>query len=268
MPHTEGIHERTAIPLGQARWLKVVLLLALMIPPITAAGIDPSNTSDLIKTVLQRPLAYHWPVLLPIAKYALLGIALACLWQPRWTGPLGWGAYAVWLVLTGFLQNMALTERWGFAWAIGNTIPMLAVAAIAGADVLGGRTRVEEGLLRQRLWVLAPMAFAWLFPYAVNDGRFVPGLSAHALWNEAGMTYCMITPVFLGVMLLRSGVHPPTLALASWVGLLFGVVNMLMWFVLNPASWWMGVLHLPLLILSAFGVWVSKRHPRRHFKGI
>ena len=38
------------------------------------------------------------------------------------------------------------------------------------------------------------------------------------------------------------------------VGLFFGIMNMLTWFVFNPNSWWMGVLHLPLVIISLLGL--------------
>jgi hypothetical protein len=106
------------------------------------------------------------------------------------------------------------------------------------------------------------MLLAWLFPYAVHGGDVRPGLDVHALVNESGLTYCMVTPIILGLMILYSGgVNASTLAVAAWAGLLFGVTNALTWFVLAPASWWMGVVHLPLLTLSGYGVWLS-RAPR------
>ena len=71
----------------------------------------------------------------------------------------------------------------------------------------------------------------------------------------------MITPVIIGALLLFwRGVHRPTLAGLSFVGVVFGVVNTLLWFVLSSENWWLGVLHLPLLIISAYGLVVARRN--------
>jgi hypothetical protein len=34
--------------------------------------------------------------------------------------------------------------------------------------------------------------------------------------------------------------------------MLLGAVNMLVWFVVLPSGWWMGVLHIPLLVISIY----------------
>lgn len=65
-------------------------------------------------------------------------------------------------------------------------------------DLAQGHTRITRAKLRPgRLWLLAPMLLALLMPYALEQGTVTPSL-ASALWNEAGVTYCMITPVVLG----------------------------------------------------------------------
>jgi len=76
---------------------------------------------------------------------------------------------------------------------------------------------------------------------------------ARLLTNESGLTYCMMTPVILAVMTLyHPTVNPAVLRVTSFVGMLFGAVNMLVWFVVMPSAWWMGVLHIPLLMISIY----------------
>jgi hypothetical protein len=71
------------------------------------------------------------------------------------------------------------------------------------------------------------------------------------LTNESGLTYCMMTPVILAVLTLyHPTVNLAALRVTSFVGMIFGVVNILVWFVLMPSAWWMGVLHSPLLVIS------------------
>lgn len=109
------------------------------------------------------------------------------------------------------------------------------------------------------------MLAALLMPYAV-DGQDVimPAFQLSILWNEAGLTYCMITPVILGVMLLFSkGVYKPLLSVISYTGFLFGLMNMITWFALRSENWWMGILHFPLLILSIYCMIVAHKEKEK-----
>ena len=253
--------QRPGLAVGQTRWLKVALVVALMVPPVVARGFDARQTTAIVRAVLMHPIVNDYAVLVVLAKYALLAVAVVCLIRPSLLGRVGLGYYAVVLVIMAVGQNVAVTADFGLAWLVGNTVLLLVVAGFVARDAVVRLTRVESGTLRRdRLWVLVPMALAWWFPYLVEGDVVRPGLGVHALVNESGLTYCMVTPVILGLMILRSeGVHAPTLAVTAWVGLLFGVTNALTWFVLDAASWWMGILHLPLLLLAAYGVWLSRR---------
>ena len=73
----------------------------------------------------------------------------------------------------------------------------------------------------------------------------------------------MITPVIAGTMALRPAAYGRTTrATVGWLGTIFGLLNMMTWFVIDPASWWMGILHLPLLVIAAFLTITSWREPR------
>ena len=81
------------------------------------------------------------------------------------------------------------------------------------------------------------------------------------IMNESGLTYCMVTPIILSILLLYyPRINGITLRITSFVGLLFGILNMITWFILNTNFWWMGILHLPLLIISCVGLVLSKKH--------
>jgi hypothetical protein len=60
------------------------------------------------------------------------------------------------------------------------------------------------------------------------------------------------------LLLFPKGIYRPTLSMVSYVGLLFGLLNMVTWFGVQNQNWWMGVLHLPLLIFSGYGLLVAK----------
>jgi len=48
-------------------------------------------------------------------------------------------------------------------------------------------------------------------------------------------------------------VNIPTLRVMSYVGFLFGIMNILTWFIFNPSMWWIGFLHIPLFTISIYG---------------
>lgn len=233
-----------------------------MAPAIVTSPYDPVETPAVVGAVLQDPLVASVPALLPVAKLALLVAAVLPFFAGGWSGRALLGYYVVILVVVGFLQNMAHTDQYGYVWLIGNTVVQLLVAAWCLVDVFKQRTTLDWTSLRpRRLWLLAPMALALFMPYQIRAGQVTPSLTS-VLANEAGVTYCMITPVVIGVLLLMpSGVDRRTLSVISLVGLIFGLINLAVWFGLNPQDWWMGVLHIPLVIIAAYGL-LESRHRR------
>lgn len=253
---------RATKPLSHRLWFRILLAACFAIPAIVESPYDPAETASLVRAVLQDPYAVSVPALLPLAKLALVVAAALPFLGVRWSARILLGYYAGILLVVGFLQNMADTDQFGHAWLIGNTLVQMVVAAWCLIDIVAGRTRFERANLRpRRLWLLAPMALALLMPYQIRAGQIVPSLGA-VLWNEAGLTYCMITPVVLGVLLIfPDGTDRRTLSVASFVGLIFGLVNLAVWFVLNPQDWWMGVLHIPLAVIASYGL-IEARYRR------
>jgi hypothetical protein len=262
-----AVAQAPKLALSQHWWFRLLLLVgALFIPPITEVRFASADTSKLIAAVLSHPLIVEVSALLPLAKVLLL-LALLCAFRWRQAAPqILLGYYVVALVVTGVLQNMGHTDVFGFAWLTGNTFIMLVLAVQCAWEVLQLRATPEPFVLpHRRLWVLVPMAAAFLMPYQLDRLETVrPYLGFGVLTNEAGLTYCMITPVIIGALVLFARqVSSATLSLVSFVGLYFGIVNLLTWWVLNPQDWWMGVLHLPLVILASYGLVVAHTEQRR-----
>lgn len=50
--------------------------------------------------------------------------------------------------------------------------------------------------------------------------------------------------------------------LGDGAGSYFGLLNMVTWLALNAELWWMGVVHVPLLVISTAGLVLSMRMSR------
>lgn len=238
-----------------------LLLVTFAIPSVQGGAIvDTQQITGLIQSVLMQPWSESVPALLPVAKLALLAVAIAGV---AGIGPypkVVLGYYATILAIVAIFQNTA-TLPGGVAILVGNTVAQLLVAVVC---VLGLRhTAAAAPLRRERFWLLPFMLWAWLYPFALSEGIVLPGGWTGVLANGAGLTYCMITPVIAGTMALRSAAYGRTTrAIVGWLGTIYGLLNMMTWFVTNPASWWMGILHVPLLVVAAFLTITSWREPR------
>lgn len=251
-------------PLSHRIWFRILLAACFVIPAVGEVPYDPAETPDVVRAVLQDPYAVSVAALLPLAKLALAVAAALPFLGVRWSGRILLGYYTGILIAVAFLQNMGDTVQFGYAWLIGNTVVQVVVAAWCLIDLVNGRTTLSrENLRPRRLWLLPLMALALLMPYDLDAGQITPSL-ASVLGNEAGVTYCMITPVVLGVLLVfPDAVDRRTLSVISFVGLIFGLINLAVWFGLNPQDWWMGVLHIPLVITASYGL-IESRHRKTH----
>jgi hypothetical protein len=223
---------------------------------------DPAKSTEVIAAVMSHPLVSSINWLLPITKLLLLFIVILPVISNRFLQRFLLGYYSFILLVVGILQNMSFSENYGFVWLVGNTLVQITVLAYCLVDVIKNKTVIRrENISIKRLWVLIPMAFAFLMPYSVDSlNRVFPSFTSEVLFNESGVTYCMITPVILGIILLfLKGVHKPTLSVISYVGLIFGLFNMMTWFGMQRENWWMGILHLPLLILSFYGLLAARK---------
>ena len=250
--------------LSRKWWFYVMLAGFFFLPTYASQPYDPADTMKLLIATLSHPLIYSLPALFVVTKLIPIGLCLALLlWKGR-VARLFSGYAALLYVAVALFQNSAITEQYGFSAAPGNMVLMLVVAAFWIWETVSARRNQFElqPMSLARLWVLPLVLFAFWYP--VNMQTISPDFSPLKLFaNEAGVTFCMMTPTFLTVMLLFfPSVNRSTLRVTAFVGMLMGVVNLMSWFVFEPYAWWMGVLHIPLFVTSlyAFGVadgWVK-----------
>jgi hypothetical protein len=242
-------------------WFKLILLIAFFIPSYSQISYDPTDTSNVIISVLSNPAVIKFKFLLPVAKILLISVTASIFLYKKQSSRIFLGYYFLILLIIGIFQNISNTQEYGFVWLIGNTLIMLTVSVFCLYDAIKRKSVFDKIYFQsKRLWIIIPMLFSVLFPYTVNEQNIIkPAFGLFLLTNEAGVTYCMITPVILGMMILFSkGIYKPIFSIISFVGLYFGVMNMLTWFILQNQNWWMGVLHLPLFILSIYSLILCK----------
>jgi hypothetical protein len=243
-------------------WFFVLFVLLQIVPPYAAKGYDWSETGTVTGEILSRSLVFSASVLrpvLPIFKIVpILLIGLVVMLGNRLARTFSLYV-ALNYVLLALLQSIAVTETYGLGIIIINLVMFLLVAlfwiweAVARVNDLTPHKRPLW-----RYWVV-PLAFV-AFWYPANPNTMMPEFNlAHLFTNVAGLTFCMMTPVYLALLTLyHPGINRATLRVTGLVGIIIGLYNMLVNFVLSPGTlWWNGVLHIPLVILSIYGFVLS-----------
>jgi hypothetical protein len=161
------------------------------------------------------------------------------------------------------VQTNAVTEEYGFAVHTGALI----ATALLGMLWLWVAWRNELHLSFKEIpswrWVLLPLALlAFWSPIGLEGDQIVPNFDPLLLLTspDYGLAYCFVTPVFLFFLVLfYPQVNLLAFRVTAFNGLLYGLFNLTHWF--DPARVWMGVLHIPLLVISLVALSISAKRP-------
>ena len=114
------------------------------------------------------------------------------------------------------------------------------------------------------------MRLIWVEPLAILTfwgpaSRGGPDFNAvHLLTNSTGLAFFMMTPVYVGLLSLYwPKVNMVVLRVTSLVGLIIGLYNIPYQFIVSPTKfYWGGILHIPLILISLYGLIILFRCPR------
>jgi hypothetical protein len=252
-----------AAKVTRRRWfypvLFVLLLIISMLPPITERSYNPRNTQDVVMSILISSTAPYraWGWLFHVATLLLIAWAL---WRPGSAGRAMAAYFGVNYLLIAAVQTNAVTEAYGFALQTG----ALVTAVLLGLLWLwiAWRDQLEASFrdLPTWRWSLLPLALlAFWVPMGLEGGRIVPNFDPLLLLTSVdyGLALCFMTPVFLFLLILfYPGVNDFAFRVTALNGLIYGLYNLTHWF--DPNRVWMGVLHLPLLIISLVALFMSR----------
>jgi len=255
---------------GYERWERVTrrwwffLLLGLiqfLIPPYVSKGFEWAQIGELTGHILQNSLMMGWAGIYPLFQAMAMAFVLGILLFRNRIGKI----FSVYAALSYLLfavgQSISITEEYGTAVLTLNVVMFVFVAsfwlweAFLGRNDFSARSRPKW-----KYWVALPAFFAFWFP--LNWNTLGPDFNpVYLVTSGSALTFCMMTPVFLAVLtIFHPHINLITLRVTALIGVIIGFYNMLSNFVLQPALlWWNGALHIPLVVLSVYGLILSFR---------
>ena len=246
-------------------WFYLILLIFFFFPSYSVLPLNPVKTPELIIEVLSKPVAYSVPSLFPIFKLIPLLLIIWLISRPNVLNSRLFYAWAgINLLVVAVFQNMAVTPTYGFAVLVGNVIVMGLAGLLwifAAFKPRGSHLNLSQKLPGWRYWVILPALLAFWFPAGTASGVPVPDFAPLGfIANEAGLTFCMMMPFYLAVLTIAyPNVDLIIMRISAFIGLVTGLLNVMIFFLTPEYGPWMGVLHLPLLLISIYAFVFSLR---------
>lgn len=225
---------------------------------------DSRNTSDVIQQILMVSInpyrAWGW-----LFHVATLGLVALIALRPQRANRVMVAYFGVNYLLIATLQTNAQTEEYGFAVQSGALVITSLLGIIWLIAAWRGEVRASFKDVPSWRWVLLPFALLVFWsPIAFADGAVVPDFNLLLLLTspDYGLTYCFVTPVFLFLLILfYPNVDQFAFRVTAFNGLIYGVYNLTHWF--DPDLLMMGVMHVPLLVLSLVALLIRRLEPER-----
>jgi hypothetical protein len=241
------------------------ILLQFVTPPYASKGYKfPQEWGDVVYHALGNAIVYSHSQLYPIFKVIPIILLIGIIIFRNKAARLFCTFVSISYALFAFGQSIAVTEKYGVAICTLNIIMFLAVAVFwAWEAVVLQSDFTPRKLPVWRYWVVPLAILAFWGP--ANRGRpdFNP---AYLLTNSTGLAFCMMTPVYVGLLSLYwPKVNMAVLRVTSLVGLIIGLYNIPYQFIVSPTKfYWGGILHIPLFVISVYGLILSlKKGPCR-----
>ncbi|MGB2807446.1 MAG: hypothetical protein WBC22_06890 [Sedimentisphaerales bacterium] len=238
------------------------VLMQFTIPPYASKGYKIEEWGNVIQHALGNAIVYKHSEIYPFFKVIPI-ILLVCIIVFRNKVARLFAIYVgISYALFAIGQSIAITEKYGVSICTINVVMFLIVAAFwAWEAVVLKNDYTFRKLPIWRYWVVPLAALAFWAPASRGRPDFNPVL---LFTNGAGLAFCMMTPVYVGLLTLYwPRVNMPAMRVTNLVGLIIGLYNMYANFGINPGrTWWNGILHIPLLVISLYGLILSLKRPK------
>ncbi len=251
------------------RWwfFGLFVLMQFTIPPFASKGYKIEEWGNVIQHALGNAIVHQYSKLYPIFKVIPI-ILLVCIIVFRNKVARLFAIYVgITYALFAIGQSIAITEKYGVSICTINLVmfPLVAVFWAWEAVVLKNDYTFRK-LPIWRYWVVPLAVLAFWAPSSRGRPDFNP---VYLFTNGAGLAFCMMTPVYVGLLTLYwPKVNMPAMRVTSLVGLIIGLYNMYANFGINPGrTWWNGILHIPLLSISIYGLILSLKRPKTEQTG-
>lgn len=243
---------------GRQWWFLPLILLPQIIPPYASFGYKLSELGAVNAYILTHPIKGYFTSIFPFFQIIPLVFLVAIFFAGKRVTRLFSVYVSLSYILIAFLQSFSISDRYGFAVLIGNVVTFLILAGLWLWESISPKNEFElQKIPVWKYWLILPALLPFWEP--VNPHTLLPDFNPlYMLTSGAGLSFCMVTPLYLAILaIFFPHVNKPIFIITSVIGVFMSLGNIVLEFVIYPSYWWIGVLHIPLFILSSYCVMIS-----------
>ncbi len=164
-----------------------------------------------------------------------------------------------------FIPNISISEQYGVIVVPVNIVMILFIAWVWFKELLESKNNYSFSNLKwSNSWLILLSLFAYWLPidFGPTYAKFDFKLS-YFLFSGSSLAFCMMTPVLLTVLSLNiPKINIVTYRITALVGLIIGFYNMFKF--QDPNRVDEAIMHLPLVIVSIYSLFMSYRIKKYH----
>jgi hypothetical protein len=253
---------------GKQWWFLPLIVLPQVIPPYTAHGYRLPEWGMVNAHILTHPIKGPFAGFYPVFQIAPLVLLFAIFFVGRRATRVFSAYVGLSYVAIAFLQSISITNKYGLAICTANLVTFLILASLWFWEAASPKNEFETH--KKPVWKYWAILLALLpFWRPVNPLTLMPDFNpVYILTSGAGLSFCLVTPLYLAILSLYfPQVNKTVFVATGFIGVMLGLGNMVLEFVIYPTWWWIGVLHIPLLVISLYCVVLSFNEIAKPLKG-
>lgn len=240
------------------KFFLVLIALQFVLMPMATKGFRFEEAGQIVFTTLGLALINRFYPYSFVFQWMALALIVALLFFRDRIGRFFSAYVGCCYLLYAIIQSIAVTNKYGVSVVTVNLVMMLFVAFVWFRDSWKGEDKYTFSNLNWKTAWLVPVAFFCLwFPMNLQNAKpdFNP---AYLFSGFASLAFCPMTPVFLILLTLcRPTINMVTYRVTAMVGLIIGIYNMGQF--ANPTGFYLGIYHLPLLLISLYALLSSRQ---------
>ena len=233
-------------------FLIVMFIMAFILPPYAENNFVVQNISIIVNATLSNSFVSN---LLPYSTLFQIVVLLFLLGLIVFKNRFG-KAFTLFVGISylvyAFVQNIAITEKFGFSMIVSNIILCMMTSFVWLSDLkFNNNSYTFKNFNKKNAWLIIVALFCLWWPMDLsgipdfNPLYFFTGHVAQSI------QFCPMTPVFLIILIYcKPTISLPIYRMTGISGTIIGFWNMMSFF--NPSTFFLGVYHLPLFLISLY----------------
>jgi hypothetical protein len=236
----------------------IIVLVCCMVPPFVSRGFSIAAIPSINSFILLHSIKHQFGAVVRYANSAALIIIVGAFFIGRIFARILSYYLAFMYVVAAFLQNISISSKYGIAICTSTWLISILVALSWLAEIKWKENDFSRPPRWKRLILLFPISILALW-CPINPATNLPDPNMHYLFSSgSSLTFCMMTIAAISILLAYyPAINFLLLGATGLFGFLIGLGNLWLEFIYIPQYYWVGIFHVPLVVLSFIGITLS-----------